>query len=275
MSAPCDSPTPKRHSNASIDTITIDDQTAVVEVHGELDLWSAPQLKRVLCDLLASRHRHLVIDLGQVRFMDSTALGVLVAIDRRVSADQRMVLAEAGPAVLRLLELSGLAAGIRIFPSREAAIGYLSVGRTTTGASAPPLTADAALLLGIAATAMPFAQSLDEQAERWLRALRRHGEAGAVLASLGVQEVPVSRLEEGRELLGYGEPDPVMIVTEHAGQLAAARGATKLATTDVLQAVIDVYGSTFARVLAAHDVELDELSARLASRAPVGAESQA
>ena len=260
---------------AAIDTITVDDQTAVVVVDGELDLWSAPVLKRALCDQLDNGRKHLVLDLGDVRFMDSTALGVLVGVDRRLSADERLVIAQPATEVLRLFELSGVGSGMRIFPSRDAAIGYVSLDHVSQLASGtPPLTADAALLLGIAATAMPFAQSFDEQAERWLRALRRHGEAGAVLASLGVQEVPVSRLEEGRESLSPAEADPVTIVSEHATHLAAARGALKLGTTDVLLAVIDVYGETFARVLAAHDVKLDELLARLADRDPANAESQ-
>jgi anti-anti-sigma factor len=275
MSAPGDGPTPKRRSIAAIDTITVDDRTVVVLVDGELDLWSAPALKRALCDQLADGRKHLVVDLSAVSFMDSTALGVLLGIDRRLSTDERLVLAQPGTGVLRLFELSGVAAGMRIFPSREAAIAYVSLERATdTASGTQPLTADAALLLGIAATAMPFAQSVDQQAERWLRALRRHGEAGAVLAALGVQEAPVSRLEEGREPLGSVDADPVTIVTEHAGHLAVARGATKLATTDVLRAVIEVYGETFARVLAAHDVDLDELRERLAHPQPSGAESQ-
>ena len=275
MSVPCESPTPKRRSMASIETVAVDDRTAIVVVEGELDLWSSPELKRALCDQLAHGYKRLVLDLGAVQFMDSTALGVLVGIDRRLSGDERMVLARAGAEVLRLFELSGVAAGMRIFPSRDAAVGYVSLDPASRAtADTPPLTADAALLLGIAATAMPFAQSVDEQAERWLRALRRHGEAGAVLAALGVQEVPVTRLEEGREPLLSGESDPVTIVTEHAGHVAASRGASKLATTDVLRAVIDVYGATFARVLAAHDVKLDELLTRLEAREPAEAESR-
>lgn len=275
MSAPCDGPTPKRRPTAAIERIAVDEKTVVVVVEGELDLWSAPALKRTLYNELGSGHRHLVVDLGGVSFMDSTALGVLLGVELRLAANERLVLAAPSTAVLRLFELSGVAGGMRILPSRDAAIDYVSPDHAAHPDPGPPgLTADAALLLGIAATAMPFAQSVDQQAERWLRALRRHGEAGAVLASLGVQEVPVSRLEEGLEPLGTGEADPVTIVTEHAGRLAVARGATKLASTDVLLAVLEVYGETFARVLAAHDVDLDELRWRLASAQPSGTESQ-
>ena len=40
----------------------------------------------------------------------------------------------------------------------------------------PTLAPDAAIVLGIAATAMPFARTPDEELERWLRLLRLHGE---------------------------------------------------------------------------------------------------
>jgi anti-sigma B factor antagonist len=260
----------------SIDTVTVDDRSAVVVLDGELDLWSAPQLKRTLYDLLAADRMRLVLDLAGVRFMDSTALGVLVGIDRRLRSDQRLALAQAGPEVLRVLELTGVASSFRIFPTRDAAIRYVTHDDVEPSTSTtPPLTADAALLLGIASTAMPFAQSVEEQAERWLRALRRHGAAGAVLASLDVQEEAVSRLEHGAaaESLHQGDSEAVTIVTDHAGRLAAERGAAKLATTDVLLAVIHVYGETFTRVLAAHGVNLDELLARLESGEPAEAES--
>jgi anti-sigma B factor antagonist len=261
----------------SIDTVLVDDRTAVVVVEGELDLWSAPQLRRTLRELLVTGRKRLVLDLAGVRFMDSTALGVLVGIDRRLESDQRVAIAQAGPEALRVLELSGVAARFRIFPTREMALNYVTLDHAERPpASAPALTADAALLLGIASTAMPFAESLEEQAERWLHALRRHGEAGAVLAALGVGEAPVGRLEHSSagDLLRFGEADAVAIVTQQAGHIAAERGARKLATTDVLLAVIHVYATTFERVLAAHGVDATELTARLDTDEPTGAESQ-
>jgi anti-sigma B factor antagonist len=262
---------------ASFETVPVDDRTVVVELGGELDLWSAPQLKRTLTDVLASGRKRLVLDLARVRFMDSTALGVLVGVDRRLRADERLVLAQAGDAVLRMFEMTGIAAGFRIFPTCDAAISYVTLDEVAADSSrTPPLTADAALLLGIASTAMPFAQSLEEQGERWLRALRRHGVAGAVLASLGVQEGPVSQLNGGDtgEAIRPGD-DAITIVTDHAGHVAAERGAAKLTTTDVLIAVIHVYGETFARVLARHGVAIEDLLDRLDSGEPAEAESQA
>ncbi len=57
---------------------------------------------------------------------------------------------------------------------------------STTATLAP----DAAMALGIAATAMPFARTPEGEAERWLRVLRLHGESGIALQALGVSEGP-------------------------------------------------------------------------------------
>ena len=58
----------------------------------------------------------------------------------------------------------------------------------STGSALAP---DAAMALGIASTAMPFARTPEDEAERWLRVLRTHGEAGIALHALGVSEGPL------------------------------------------------------------------------------------
>ena len=60
----------------------------------------------------------------------------------------------------------------------------------------PAIAPDAAMVLGIAATAMPFARTPEAEAERWLRVLRLHGEVGAALQALGVSEGPLHAPEE-------------------------------------------------------------------------------
>lgn len=50
----------------------------VVEVRGEIDVYTAPVLREELTSLVDSEHTNLVVDLTQVSFMDSTGLGVLV-----------------------------------------------------------------------------------------------------------------------------------------------------------------------------------------------------
>ena len=64
--------------------------------------------------------------------------------------------------------------------------------------SGPVLAPDAAIALGIASTAMPFARTPEEEVERWLRVLRLHGQVGITLQALGVSEVPLPTEEHSR-----------------------------------------------------------------------------
>jgi hypothetical protein len=127
---------------------------------------------------------------------------------------------------------------------------------------------DAAMALGMAATAMPFARSAQDEAERWLRVLRLHGEAGAALQALGVSEGP---LEAPAGPEDGSRPDPARVgggdvtasVTEAAARLATERGAQTLGTGDVLLAVMQVYGEDFDRVLRVHGTDRQEVLERV------------
>jgi hypothetical protein len=116
----------------------------------------------------------------------------------------------------------------------------------------------------MASTAIPFARSREEEAERWLRILRLHGEAGAALQALGVSEGPL----EGPSVRDKEHPSPVGEdivgrVGEVAASAAARRQAKCFTTIDVLVAVIDVYGQEFNDVLRAHGTDRQEVLERL------------
>jgi hypothetical protein len=136
----------------------------------------------------------------------------------------------------------------------------------------PAPDTDAAMVLGMAATAMPFARSREDQAERWLRILRLYGKAGAVLQALGVSEGPLEPAHHGEDA-GHADraseiaPDVIAKVTAQAIALASARGTHALDTTDVLVAVMRVYGSDFDRVLCVHGTDRDEVLERLGQQA--------
>jgi hypothetical protein len=129
----------------------------------------------------------------------------------------------------------------------------------------PTVAPDAAIVLGIASTAMPFARTPEAEAERWLRILRLHGEASAALQALGVsegrlQEPGHDAEEEHAAPGGLGErADPVERVIDEAVEIARRRGNAGVATTDLLLAVVCVYGEDFDRVLQAHGTDRDEL----------------
>jgi hypothetical protein len=135
----------------------------------------------------------------------------------------------------------------------------------------PTLAPDAAIVLGIASTAMPFARTPKEAAERWLRVLRLNGEAGVALQALGVSEGPLQEPGEknDREQAGAAgdDRDAVSQVTEHAVQIARERGATGVTTTHLLIAVMRVYGADFDHVLRAHGTDRDAVLEQLGASA--------
>jgi hypothetical protein len=129
------------------------------------------------------------------------------------------------------------------------------------------LSQDAAIVLALAETAIPFAVSAEDEAERWVRLLRLHGQVGLALQSLGVGEAPLSTIAQPHAVRvlrarPLGE-DPVADVTLAARRLAAKRGARAAATVDVLFAVIGVYGRIFDRALYIRGTSVDELLERL------------
>src|ERR1700742_561533 len=115
-----------------------------------------------------------------------------------------------------------------------------------------PMSQDAALVVALAGTAMPFAHSREDEAERWLRTMRLHGQVGATLQALGVGEAP---------LMTGSAP---ALAPERAAELAAARRAENVTTADLLFAVMDVYGKLFDRALYLRGTSRDELAERLA-----------
>jgi hypothetical protein len=141
----------------------------------------------------------------------------------------------------------------------------------------PTLAPDAAFVLGVAATAIPFARTPDDEAERWLRLLRLHGEVGAALQALGVSEGSLT--EHGASAQAHGERgagaspggsangephDVIALVSERAARLADERGADGVGTTELLLGVLDVYGEVFERTLRAHGTDSSEVLERLA-----------
>ena len=131
-----------------------------------------------------------------------------------------------------------------------------------------PLSQDAALVVALAGTAMPFAHSAEDEAERWLRALRLHGQVGSALQALGVGEAPLMTGTEHEHSEGHGTPtlgpDVLEEVTRRASALARAREAGTVGTPDLLFAVLDVYGKLMDRALYLRGTSREELAERLA-----------
>lgn len=239
------------------------ERSVVVAMEGEVDLASAPELKSTLCELLAQGNRRFVLDLSRVRHMDSTGLGVLVGFQRKLTDEGLMAIAAAPRNVTSVFELTGLDRTLDMFASLDAAVAHAHGHRE--GSARAPLSPDAAIVVGLASTAMPFAGTAREEAERWLRVLRCHGEAGQALTAVGLSESPLEALPDdgGAPAAGPEDRDAVALAIEHAAQVARRRGASAVGTVDLLMGVMSVYGEDFDRVLQAHGSDRDEVIERL------------
>jgi hypothetical protein len=130
------------------------------------------------------------------------------------------------------------------------------------------LSQDAAIVLGLAGTAMRFARSREDEAERWLRVLRMHGRVGEALQALGVPEAPL--MTEARPAPSPPNRDSVDDICARAVRMANARTADRVGTLDLLFAVLATYGGAFDRALYIRGTSREELLERLVSpeRAP-------
>jgi anti-sigma B factor antagonist len=103
----------------------LDDRTSVIAVEGELDLSTAPRLKSLLGDCLDAGENRLVVDLSLVTFIDSTALAVLVGVNKRLGADARLAIVWTRETVLQIFEFSGTDGLFAIYPTLEEALEHV------------------------------------------------------------------------------------------------------------------------------------------------------
>jgi anti-sigma B factor antagonist len=99
----------------------------VVAASGEIDVAAAPALRDRVTELISSGSTHLVIDLEDVDFIDSTGLGVLVGAVRRArteGGDLRLVCTDSR--LLRVFDVTGLGEVFSIEASVEDATALAS-----------------------------------------------------------------------------------------------------------------------------------------------------
>jgi anti-sigma B factor antagonist len=90
---------------------------AVLEVAGEIDVYTAPKLREKLIELVNEGSYHLVVDLERVDFLDSTGLGVLVGGLKRVrNHEGSLKLVCTQDKILKIFRITGLT---KVFPIHD------------------------------------------------------------------------------------------------------------------------------------------------------------
>jgi anti-sigma B factor antagonist len=106
----------------------------VISLAGEVDLYTAPEFKQQLLDVIGEGGKDVIVDFTNTTFIDSTTLGVLVGgVKRLRSNDGQLSLVCSDRNITKIFEITGLDRVFTIYPTRDDAVAQLG----TTG-SAPP-----------------------------------------------------------------------------------------------------------------------------------------
>ena len=113
--------------NFDVQTERVDDSTYVIALTGEVDLYTAPEFKQQLLDVIAKGAKDVVVDFTNTTFIDSTTLGVLVGGVKRLRAqDGRLSLVCSDRNITKIFEITGLDRVFTIYPTRDEAVAKTS-----------------------------------------------------------------------------------------------------------------------------------------------------
>lgn len=110
----------------SQDELTIDLRTEdggdqlIFKLRGSLDLATSPTVRAALMNATEKGRRHIVVDLTQLEFLDSTGLGALIGAHRRATEHDgsfRLIVSD-GP-IARLLNITGLIRVLSVYHTLE------------------------------------------------------------------------------------------------------------------------------------------------------------
>ncbi|MBA3430263.1 MAG: STAS domain-containing protein [Actinobacteria bacterium] len=96
---------------------------SIVDVSGEIDVYTAPKLREKLIELVSEGEHNIVINLEEVDFLDSTGLGVLVGALKRVKGHNgTLALICTQDKILKVFQVTGLDKVFAIHDSEDAAL---------------------------------------------------------------------------------------------------------------------------------------------------------
>ncbi len=99
------------------------DGIEVIDIRGEIDMYTAPRLRELLIDLVSKGSYQLAVNLEKVGFLDSTGLGVLVGGLKRVRAhDGSLDLVCTQQRILKIFRITGLTEVFGIYETADQAI---------------------------------------------------------------------------------------------------------------------------------------------------------
>jgi anti-sigma B factor antagonist len=109
--------------NLKMDTQTLGNCTSAIVLEGEVDVYTAPQLKQQIISMLDNNITKIIVDLTSVDYLDSTALGVLIGgLKRLREREGSLDLVCPNPRIRRIFEITGLDKIFDIYPTQDDAM---------------------------------------------------------------------------------------------------------------------------------------------------------
>jgi anti-sigma B factor antagonist len=117
--------------NFALTTEEVESGIAVIALSGEVDLYTAPELKQELVRVIDAGAPSVVIDLTQTTFIDSTTLGVLISgVKRLRPGGGSLELVVNDRNIRKIFEITGLDRVFSLHESRPAALSAAGEGRS-------------------------------------------------------------------------------------------------------------------------------------------------
>jgi anti-sigma B factor antagonist len=112
--------------NFDIKTEQLGDDTYLISLSGEVDLYTAPDFKQQLLQVIGDGARQVIVDFSQTTFIDSTTLGVLVGGVKRLRPNGgQLLLVCSDRNITKIIEITGLDRVFTIYPTRVEAVEQL------------------------------------------------------------------------------------------------------------------------------------------------------
>ncbi len=112
--------------NFGINTEKLRDDAYVISLSGEVDLYTAPEFKQQLLEVVGQGGKDVVVDLTETTFIDSTTLGVLVGGVKRLRPNGgQLSLVCSDRNITKIFEITGLDKVFPIYPTRTEAVENL------------------------------------------------------------------------------------------------------------------------------------------------------
>jgi anti-sigma B factor antagonist len=117
--------------NFDISTEQLGDDTYVISLAGEVDLYTAPEFKQQLLEVISNGGRNVIVDFSNTTFIDSTTLGVLVGGVKRLRTNEgQLSLVCSDRNITKIFEITGLDRVFTIYATRDEATAAVGSGQT-------------------------------------------------------------------------------------------------------------------------------------------------